>query len=144
MMTNWFGYPQHPDAHPERPWWRVFDMRLNSSGQEIAWRRTDGMLATMLEVESAIIDVLAIKDAEHPLPAPPPLCGQVWVDPRTEKHFMVQAVSAGVAILQVPNLTHGMWELVTVWVYPEHWPIKHVVLVAGPGAPWAPPNYKEL
>ena len=21
-MTDYMGYPQHPDAHPERPWWR--------------------------------------------------------------------------------------------------------------------------
>lgn len=85
-------------AHPERPWWRV----AQTSGTVLTsfppvihwgWRRCDGVVGPEFAARDVEVgdpatlcrDSLARIDAEHPLPAPPPMEGQVWVFSRTEE-----------------------------------------------------------
>jgi hypothetical protein len=35
-MSDFHGYPQHPDAHPERPWWRAVPLDPDDG-----WRATE-------------------------------------------------------------------------------------------------------
>jgi hypothetical protein len=130
-MSNWHGYPQHPDAHPERPWWRpISSMR---------WRRTDGRISRAVcwpdaldEDEAEVVhaqdvcDELARLDTAHPLPPPEPRCGQVWVLPDVATHCTVIGVQDGAGYYVDPRGVHRM-----------PWPPPGAVLVAGPGAPWA-------
>jgi len=133
-------YPQHPNAHPERPWWRA------GSG----WHRRDGARVWFEDgrslvgpgpgwwsqaeeadfIQHADCDAaLSYVDAAHPLPAPPPLCGQVWVLPNGE-HGLVTSVVGGLVTLGATS-------------YPEElWPPGGAVLVAGPGSPWAPAGWR--
>ena len=72
------------DCHPDRPWWCLHEM---------TYRRCDGitlrLAATMRLVSDPderglwgdaelFDDAMARIDAAHPLPVPPPMCGQVW------------------------------------------------------------------
>ena len=86
-----------PDCHPERPWWSlcVVDgepVQTSFPARYVMqWRRADGKTVrvgyqsanpdwrtTVFQHEAGIAAV----DAAHPLPAPPPLPGQVWATPR--------------------------------------------------------------
>jgi len=137
-MSDWHGYPQHPDAWVRYPWWRWTKDGL---------RRIDGLLAhaplrdDMTDDEWQARDVEAMDraeahDAAHPMPPPPPMCGQVWVWPEGDAETIVS--------------TRGGW-----WTsFPtrpglfnpgsatsrESWPPSRAVLVAGPGSPWALPT----
>lgn len=125
------GYPQDPTAHPERPWWRGPIMR--ESDGVIVWRRSDSADTG----HPCLRGALAAIDREDPLPPPEPLCGQVWVL-RSGRSVMVVDV--------VPQTVEGAWmvslgsEALTARgagvTCP--WPPPGAVLVAGPGAPWAP------
>lgn len=154
-MSDWHGYPQHLDAHPERPWWR----RLVPDDEESPWRRADGVelcpavawvggdhydcgwqdgagwvakarelwpfrLSAIRSVEE---EAIALVDAAHPLPPPEPRCGQVWVLPDLATHCTVIGVQDGAGYYVDPRGAHRM-----------PWPPPGAVLVAGPGAPWAP------
>lgn len=88
------------DALPERPWWSVQSIKTETAaGKFVTWRRVDGQSKsfawdgppvawagsmdewnriTMDCAVHAAGDDLARIDAEHPLPAPPPMPGQVW------------------------------------------------------------------
>lgn len=138
-MTLWHGYPQHPDAHPERPWWRRVGVSLVRVDDLAVERQPScthtGAPAVAPWADSVIIELgdwtastgescadldelLARVDAAHPLPPPPPLVAQVWFWPDTERHEMVAA-------LHEPD--------------PGRWPPRGAVLVYGPLSPWAPP-----
>lgn len=124
-MSDWHGYPQPEDRHPERPWWR--------RGAHGAWTRTGGhtvgtkhptqrgFYRPPAEVLADIDDV----DRRDPIPAPPILCGQVWLDLRSRVAFQVTGVGPSMIVLG------GR-------VYAEPEPLTLYLLVAGPGAPWAP------
>lgn len=82
-----------------------------------------------------IADMLTLADRTHPLPVPEPRCGQVWVDSTSE--FMITAVQ------HLPGGAHewqGIGWASTREESPNYapWPPPGAVLVAGPGAPWAP------
>lgn len=154
-MTLWHGYPQHPDAHPERPWWRRYVSPLDGS---TGWTRYahDGTSPVVLdsevephedadgdEAEAVLLEALAAKDAAYPVPPPPPLCGQVWVcvaDGEVLSQDMVTNVIEwhdgstrlilGARECRIPaSMTgHGV----------KPWPPPGAVLVAGLLAPWAP------
>jgi hypothetical protein len=104
-----------------------------------AWERTDGKRLTDASAEGVEAlqreylpvgsgtDVagfrarlMALIDREHPREAPPPACGQVWVDADAE--FLITVVT--------PDGALASGQLVQPWPPPE------AVLVAGPGAPW--------
>jgi hypothetical protein len=161
-MTTWHGYPQAEGAHPERPWWR----RVGA----VTWQRTDGLPGVFTEEpppgftitpeeraalrgftdpyngdqqRAAEDATLAILDRAHPLPAPPPRVGQVWVwaegipgAPITSpQEAMVGAVSR-------PAFEDGpLVDWCGGYVAIDRrapWPPAGAVLVAGAGAPWAP------
>ena len=133
MINEWHGYPQHPDAHPERPWWRKmvtsWERRIRTAHEKgpdpgsLSWLRDDG--AALPDHES-----LEAYDTEHPLPAPEPRCGQVWVSGSDER--MVTALHHGMAYL------NGQPYASRFDGRPAPWPPPGAVLVAGPGSPWAP------
>jgi hypothetical protein len=137
-MSDWHGYPQHPDAHPERPWWRpISSMR---------WRRTDGRISRA----ACVCDELARLDTAHPMPPPEPRCGQVWVT-LTGVESMVQMVysnGAGTRTIDLPDhhffwppdpeRPDSCWGSAPETLTTADWPPPGAVLVAGPGAPWAP------
>ena len=184
-MTTYHGYPQHPDSHPERPWWRL----VEHEGEE-SWVRTDGEVMARvrhkrvgdwyetgwkvwtgrqdLTVEKTAdcdvpaVDVMALYDRRNPLQPPPPLCGQVWVDPRDLKEatgaasvaavgqylvavtFMIDGLAmvhrlAGTPIHQqiFRHTPGGPVELEKDWPAVD-WPPQDHVLVAGLLSPWAP------
>lgn len=146
-MNLWHGYPQAPGAHPERPWW-VRGTR--SDGWAIRWGLPGnrGWFAQDPkgrghDLPGTFDEAMAAIEREHPLPCPEPRCGQVWVWPEgavslmdgetrvtVETHIMVLAVGR----------RDGWWQ----WRHANHhsalteWPPPGAVLVAGPGAPWAP------
>jgi hypothetical protein len=120
-MPDWHGYPQGPDAHPDRPWWRQHSWTL--------WRRSDGVTWSGYCRDDVRDEHLAILDREQPIPAPPPMAGQVWRCPdgatrtigahrEADRRWWWTGLETG----------HG-------W---QQWPPPGAVLVAGVGAPWAP------
>lgn len=142
-MINPFSiYPQHPDAHPERPWWQQILHSLNFPPTEV-WERSDGH--ALHEFDGGLVDYagttrwvhngtvsecLRAFDAAHPLPPPPPLVGQVWHEDGDE--FMIRRVARD----------NGGVEWWANSAHPStHWPPFGAVLVAGPGAPWAPAGW---
>lgn len=157
--NTWHGYPQHPDAHPERPWWRR---------DRSAMVRSDGVALTsihdrnyaetfghpfdergMREDGESYADATARIDREHPLPAPPPMCGQVWVwlsgFAATVQAVDPTGMSAPRGMSDGPGVVwpctipapvqHGPY--LGAWTPAALWPPPGAVLVAGPGAPWA-------
>jgi hypothetical protein len=151
---DWHGYPQHPDAHPERPWWRLH--------KSTPWVRSDDWtVARRSDPESVLPgavsrswtpagepgpsapteELLALIDRMHPLPVPEPRCLQVWVLPSTGYSFTITGVAPlGDGLWHVVNGFDGRQGLVSIGSLPaeERWPPPSAVLVAGPGAPWAP------
>jgi hypothetical protein len=117
-VPTWHGYPQQAGAHESRPWWRRVDWGNGESG----WVRTDGFAE--IATGSVSAERPECLDREHPLPCPPPLCGQVWVWPeRSHSTTVLDVTTKCVATLPVD--------------YPlADWPPAGAVLVAGPGAPW--------
>lgn len=140
----------NPDAHPERPWWR----RTNLSVV-----RCDGAFpADAISVEydraepwwawdgiESYTDFMARIDREHPLPAPPPLPGQVWAWSETEMAMIVY-LQAGLwywSVTPVPVQKAATEALhrrqlpfrLTPEVQDYAWPPPGGILVAGP-TPW--------
>ena len=163
-MSDYHGYPQHEDAHPEMPWWRwgTWTDRKGDAREQLV--RVDGHEADNA-AEAAHID------ATHPLPAPPPKCGQVWVftyvdddEPEIveewEKTVATVKRTCGIAervwftdsygpvgaSLTLAEWRHGEEASGGVpngrdpalAAVPGAWPPAGAVLVAGPGAPWGP------
>lgn len=132
---NWHGYPQHPDADAARPWWRV-----TATSHPI---RTDGTIA-VVRLGETITQSMQRTDKDSPLPAPPPLCGQVWVWPsyggcssmihevatndKSAEQWRAHVGSKSRYVSTNPDIVY------------DPWPFRDAVLVAGPGSPWAPPE----
>jgi len=139
-MPDFHGYPQHPDAHPERPWWRLANPWTDGG----VWRRTDGQSTARFNVPSTYWgspeqyhthimgiarqqdDYLARIDTTNPLPPPHPRCGQVWICDDNEERLVV-AVQNGCPVFGGHPLGFAL-----------NWPPAGAVLVDGHGAPWAP------
>ena len=115
-MSEWHGYEQHKDAHPERPWWREVTAMTQY------WVRTDGLTTT----SAASLEAY---DRCKPLPPPPPKCGQVWVDLK----YKTQSMCCGVG----PDGAAGWFPDAGGGTRPPTWPPPGAVLVAGPHSPWA-------
>ena len=130
-MTTWHGYPQHPDAHPERPWWRLVERGFRRE----AWTRLDGLTHDCWGQDTS--EHLGRLDAAHPLPAPEPRCGQVWVVPERKPGRGPWAMMVGGA-WRLDGERHYRWAWMPVGAETSEWPPPGAVLVAGPGAPWAP------
>ena len=161
-MIDWLAiaarYEYPPDVFPTRPWWRF------STAQ--GWVRRDGpLLQTLrdgtltprvtsplwralllergavhldppptLEVFGTLDEVLAEVDRRHPMPAPAPAVGQVWAWPSDGALAAEMLLAVYMSMSEEP--AHVRWPRGDL----EAWsgPCKHWVLIAGPGAPWAP------
>lgn len=132
-----------PDVHPTRSWWR--------RGQFSTWERVDGAQvddggtqrfgrATRYDPKKAkphaVVEAeLAAYDAAHPLPAPPPMPGQVWCwGPANAETAIAHVYTGKGRVLWATGGETG----------PENWPPQYAVLVDGPtpwgrGVPWSPP-----
>lgn len=153
-MITFHGYPQHPDAYPERPWWRLDRSPIDGWEVSPRWAREGApYVQAVLEFGASHppADVLAdIDRTDHysPMPAPRPMCGQVWVWPHAsggERQAMVTSVRPGSWDGgKVTGLLVEMFGVSSYYVSldPEtgatNWPMLYAVLVAGPGAPWTP------
>ena len=122
------------DGESERPWWRRV---------EDGWTRRDGwtlngnvgepptafareVLGPWYTTTADVVAKLDAFDREHPLPAPEPACGQVWVWPGGAERMIV-------AIDEWP-----VWGGRGVsWGGHRECPPPGAVTVAGPGSPWA-------
>jgi hypothetical protein len=176
MMPFPAGLTTDPDRHPTRPWWG------KQRGYLCESKRTDGWVVgfdqdapawiatppqgeqpayrvpvTPGEAEAVIYAphdaLLATVDADHPLPTPPPRCGQVWMWPKTGSESTIIAVEHGsgtdirtgerstwatpifagivVRLAGWYDIDDGDWRS-------RQWPPPEGILLAGPGSPWSP------
>ena len=134
-MPDWHGYPQHPDAIPERPWWRVDrttyhrtdGVRLYLEGSELMQDPAALKLPGLVRTGEMYSDAMARIDREHPLPVPEPRLGQSWVSTVHNGGAMVVGLStSGGAVWGPGDLDLGI----------DEWPPPGALLVTGPGAPW--------
>jgi hypothetical protein len=155
-----------PRSLAERPWWTL---------SLVGWRRADGFsvqhgLGGALGAhggewaEHAGVptwrcgrklfegvdpsDMMARLDAEHPMAAPPPMCGQVWVWTNGWERMVVGVDRCAVFGCgdEIRN-TGAPSEYSDIPMRADVWPPPSAVLVAGPtpwgrDVPWAPPGWK--
>jgi hypothetical protein len=142
-MSEWHGYEQGEARHPGRPWWRWVAYEDRKGDERDMLVRIDGREAAAMTV--SVLEIAEEIDREHPLPVPPPKCGQVWVwlgDAVTERSVVSR--HSGVAWFQAEVGRVGQSGGVEIaqaecWGCADaNWPPAGAVLVAGPGAPWAP------
>lgn len=158
---EWHGYEQHPDAHPESPWWRIDRgtgfwpetrnaVRVDGlTASDLSHIEGDGAYTCKVIMDESLEDAMSRIDREHPLPCPAPRCGQVWHIERVGSVVQVQvhAVVDGRARFLAtypggPALYPARFcgaECVPTIPYTvdiAEWPIPGAVLVAGPGSPW--------
>lgn len=132
MSNNWHGYEQHPDAHSERPWWRLKDAPFR------CWVRTDGhrMGHHSTDTPEETLKWLECADREQPMTVPAPKCLQVWVWSCPPHRWPEDGTEATVI-----GVLHGnpRWSAgVFFGSSPSTWPPPNAVLAAGTGSPWAP------
>mgnify|MGYP001580233120 CR=1 FL=1 len=154
-MIDWpaiakrYGYSA--DVVPERPWWRSAP-----NGHGPGWQRTDGLTARGSSGEpisafgreclgpwfasgAQILAYLDTHDLAHPLPAPEPACGQVWIYPLGMEALLFavcEAEGPGGAYTDIKRNEPGR---ITHHRGTDEWPPPGAVLVAGrvQGAPVA-------
>lgn len=164
IIARWS--PMWPkDAHPERPWWRVsivsgFPVRSSFPAQYVMeYRRVDGRTVELgYQSEnpewrdlSEFDAALAVIDAAHPLPVPPPMPGQVWAFPRPGYGWGYHLVTVAAAWIDGAWLVHLGGDRRVAATYREGgarpdenvWPPPDAILVAGPtpwgfSCPWSP------
>lgn len=137
-----------PESMQSRPWWnRVADedgvKSVRRDGKQgLVWKYGESPCPPVADVLAAIDTV----DREHPLPLPAPLVGQVWIrrdglsrtiteiDPIAHPGHLLIAYGGERVTVVAP----GAEPLpgVRVWAADPD-----VVLVFGPGAPWAPAGW---
>lgn len=144
---EWHGYSQHPDAHPDFPWWhRTACVISGTSGWE---RHPDRhFVADPAELDERVHsyeDLVAETtpeleriDRDHPLPCPPPRCGQVWA---REGMVAVMVVDESPPWFIGTMLMDTMLMLAGDTRTPQEkglcqWPPPGGILVSGPGSPW--------
>jgi hypothetical protein len=146
-VSEWHSYEQGEARHPDRPWWRWVAYEDRKGDERDMLVRIDGREAAAMAV--SVLEIAEEIDREHPLPVPPPKCGQVWVWP-TGFAATVQAVDP-TGLIDPEGARRGgvVWPCTTPvtlpaapyacgWSATSAWPPAGAVLVAGPGAPWAP------
>lgn len=169
-FTPWLPmYP--PDAHPERPWWRA-----EHAQRQTFYRRIDGAKGWTYNVHDGygglflvphdcdaawVLRRMDSEDEAKPIPAPPPMAGQVWVwfeDWRAtgapgglDANLYVAAGTVATIAGVTPAMNPERTPLVRLTSFPldvgRTWPMSGAVLVAGPtpwgrDVPWAPAGWK--
>lgn len=144
-MPDWHGYPMHPDSVEGRPWWR--HCVYSNDGAHLLVMRDFKEGSLMAEADHPDLPAAMVAyDTAHPLPPPPPRCGQVWLWPDSDRQHLVTDITTrgsghtGITLgLEGPDcwLPHVPPELAP-HSSQSPWPPPGAVLVAGPGAPWAP------
>jgi hypothetical protein len=160
---DWNAYPVAPGACPTRPWWRCG----GPAHPLIGWTRNDGALfyidpgrstAQALAPNGMILfDVppslfkplpfdpepfLADLDAACPVMAPPPRCGQVWLDvDRGRERLVIDVLVLFPELLWCVTLGSDSPRNYERWA-PENavnatWPPASMLLIAGPFSPWS-------
>lgn len=140
-------YPQPQNAVDDRPWWRQVFSYADGHAHEYLLR-VDGrdIYEHRIDVEEMKgWDDLVEYDREHPIPVPEPRCGQVWVRPDWSlSEYILEAVCIAVirsgSCIVSAQMGSGFAE--QGYSYPDGWPPKGAVLVAGPLSPWAPPDWE--
>lgn len=142
---EWHGYEQHPDANPERPWWRRVVTEISGTG---GWERhpdryfvaddPDLRVDSFEDLIAETAPELECIDRERPLPCPAPRCGQVWA---REGMPAVMVVDESPPWFIGTMLMDTMLMLAGDTRTPQdkglcQWPPPGAVLVAGPGSPW--------
>lgn len=117
---TWHGHTQHPDSHPELPWWRWNpDCTCgNSCVGPGRWYHEGGDYYTATSRDDTRTDELRVYDEKHPRPAPEPACGQVWVmdipdspaGPRSVR-MVVSGVDAQAGIVRAVRISHARGRL---------------------------------
>lgn len=122
-----------PDAHVERPWWRLGTQAwVRADGAEVG-TYTIGEGRFYRRTQEAVNAALAEHDAAHPLPAPGPMPGQVWVYPDGREEMIP-------TIFGVYG-QDGRERATLLGGHPgpkfngESWPPPGAILIAGP-TPW--------
>ena len=138
-LAEWPDNSGVATAHPERPWW-VWMPKFTEPvwSQQGRWVHPDGtyFVGPMDDPQS---DALAAYDDAHPRPTPPALVGQVWAG-STWTRMIDRLDSAGRPVEPAEDPAHlpGV-QLAVIWAT---WPpTPDAVLIAGPGAPWAPTGW---
>ncbi len=127
-----FDEYQEEGPIPGRPWW--------SRTHTGALKRTDGHAC----IKPATVDAAVKADRRHPMDVPLPMVGQVWADPEDNDFYMLAGFMDNGTPYRL-GVIHGLFEASTkhAEVVPfEEWPPYGHVLVWGPGAPWAGPDYE--
>ena len=125
------------DHHPERPWWHKYSPAVYSRHH---WRRCDGLRGPRCDdpddPEADIPgDTLAAIDAANPLPAPPPMPGQVWVAPTGDEFTIAAIVKACVLFATLAPSPEAYGAFAPCVSSQPEWPAAGAILVAGP-TPW--------
>jgi hypothetical protein len=136
-----------PGAVPERPWWR-------QEGDD--YRRADGARVKSVLDGFRFIEweptlrLIEAHDTEHPMPVPPPMCGQVWVWTNGWERMVVGVDRCAVFGCgdEIRN-TGAPSEYSDIPMRADVWPPPGAVLVAGPtpwgrDVPWAPAGWKPV
>jgi len=162
-----------PDAHPERPWWRA-----EHAQRQTFYRRIDGAKGWTYNEKDGygglffvppecagypwIEQRMASEDAARPIPAPPPMPGQVWIwfeewrakgTPGGLDAGQLYVMAGNVATICgiTPAYNPERTPLIRLSSFPcdvgRTWPMPGAVLVAGPtpwgrDVPWAPAGWK--
>lgn len=144
-LARAWGPMWHPNAHPSRPWWRMVDghpfiyVRLDGWRVERGFSggifaKPPGDILAEMPGLTFVDDGMAYVDTNHPLPAPDPMPGQVWVSAGGTECMIAAAWRSG-----------GSW--LVQWAsnpdVPALWEPPTSVLVAGPtpwgrDVPWVP------
>ncbi len=139
-----------------RPWWVRLPVCVTALGRTAVARRSDRRAILLEEVpeeaprfpreawNATLDDLIAAADRDHPMAVPAPRCGQVWWF--GGGHHQVLSVSGGSAVFvgwrqRGERILGGV--MVELGVFETPWPPPEGVLVAGPGAPWAPPGWQR-
>jgi hypothetical protein len=101
----------------------VSEMRARYTFSQLEHDPNDCLLEAIREI-----------DRDEPMPVPEPRCGQVWAKELDEllEEFIVERV--------IQSKRHQ--DVYTSQGCYHAWPPENSVLVAGPGSPWAPPDWE--
>jgi len=164
FYAPWESYLTKGSRHPRRPWWQFVGMAPATPEEmedpewmhhlEEQWVRVDGHAVLWDGSSKGNVDeALESYDREKPMDAPLPAIGQVWrVQPAGERTAIEKPVTlvredAEMVCCRLgehddPLRPSRTWHCTEPRDGFGPWPPEHAILVAGPGVPWAPADWK--